>query len=93
MPNFLRVLLTPSCWIRNYRTSPHLSRFIQDHLRAGEQPEVLNGFHAKLGGKVLWVRNYPYGYGSEAAFATRGPIPDRKTVFMLADAVDRARFA
>lgn len=50
--------------------------------------------HIGLGGKVLWGNNYPYAYGNVSrGMWNEGPLPDRKTVFMLHDALEAAEFS
>lgn len=93
MPYWLRILLTPGCWLRNHRSGKHISRFIQERLAAGEIPRQ-RGYHILLGGKTLWAGNYPYAYGNiDRGIFSGGPMPDRKTVFMLHDAVEAAEFS
>ena len=96
MRYLIRILLTPGCWVRNSRSGKEISRFIQERLAAGERPRLTwDGYRIELGGKAFWGANYPYAYGSVIhgmAFSD-GPLPDRKTVFMLHDAVEEAEFS
>lgn len=78
----LRILLTPSCWLRNYKTCPHMSRFINAALDRGEVPTQPDPYRIELAGKNFWGENYPYAYGHVGNL-----MPDRTTVFRLADAV------
>jgi len=83
----LRVLTTPSCWIRNYKTCKHLSRFINDALDSGGAPVQFSEFRVKLASKTFWAGNFPYAYGLVGS-----RMPDRATVFRLADAVTKAEW-
>lgn len=86
-PSNARVLLTPGTWLRNYRTCPYLSAFINAALDDGHKPEVVDLHHIRLAGKTLWRANYPY------AFANVGDaMPDRKTVLRLNDAMAAAEW-
>lgn len=93
MNYFFKILLTPSCWIRNYPTSRVLSDKINKALDAGLLPTVDAGYlgrsyTVKLDGLELWIENYPYAYGSVYPYGRT--LPDRATVFRLAEAVDFA---
>lgn len=86
MPHFLRVLLTPGCWIRNRGTSEKLSEFILKRLSKGEIPQRTSPYTATFGGKTIWVANYPYCFGY--IYSTCGDLPNRRAVFALHDALE-----
>lgn len=89
MNYLIRTLTTPSCWIRNHKTSKGLSEYIQDQLKGGELPVVTNqGYCVSLGNKIFWASNYPYAFGAIYQQEHLG-MPDRKTVFMLWDALQK----
>lgn len=91
MNHYLRVLLTSSCWLRNYHTSNGLSRRINEALDRGDKPIRRCGYTHTLGDMVLWTRNYPYAFGYECDTCNGGPIgglPDRRTVFRLWDSIN-----
>lgn len=89
----LRILLTPSCWLRNFRTGKAITNFIRQRLESGEKPTIEAFGHIGLGGKLFWGHNYPYAYGTEyCGCFNEGPMPSRKVVFMLNDAVEAAKY-
>lgn len=61
LPDFLRVLLTPSCWVTSDPYSPRwddvLTRLMRDHTFEISKD---GGHTAKLGPATLWVSNHPY---------------------------------
>jgi hypothetical protein len=90
MKYWIKVLLTPSCWIRNY---PYSKEYDDICLKQLENPVFTNvGEHyAQLNGKLVWINNYPY-----AAFhLERGrlayKLPSRRTVFKLKEALEAQR--
>lgn len=85
---FIRVLFSPSCWIRNTRCCP-----IWDYqLRKELQNPVFTDadrYTIKLNGVCLWSGNFPY-----ASYSLHPPIgyeslPSRRTVFLIHDAIAR----
>lgn len=96
MKYFFKILFTPSCWLRNYPTSRPLSNKINKLLDEGHLPKVVDSgpffgraYTAQLGDDMtLWIENFPYAYGSVYPYGKT--MPDRATVFRLAEAVDFA---
>lgn len=88
--DIIRILTTPSCWIRNYPTDRALSKWINYSLNRGYSPEYLSRYNCSLNGKVLWIANYPYAYGH--LDNGHSGMPDRTTVFRLKKALDEVQF-
>jgi len=85
---FLRIIFTPSCWIRNRRTNRKWDRKILELLEDGDIT-CIGDYTARLGDKLVWIENYPYEFGYEAYTINTG-MPSRSTVFKLKDAISRA---
>lgn len=85
--NYLSILTTPSCWLRNYPSSRALSAKLNKLL---DNPEFTDftGYTVKLNGEKFWVSNYPYAYGSPYyAGHELEQLPNRATVFRLHEAL------
>ena len=87
MQDFLYRLIRPRHWLRNYPTSPAWDAFILRAIAAGDVRQI-GGYTAKVGGKFVWVENYPYGYGRPYPGAV---MPSARTVDLLAEALAVAR--
>lgn len=77
----VRVLLTPTCWIRNERTNNVWDRELNQLMEKYDfQP--ITGYTARLGPVELWVANHPY-----ASFTLRNQtfLPKRTTVLRAYD--------
>lgn len=83
---FFRILFTPLCWIRSDSTNKFLSARINSAIDNNCDVILRNdGFYVIMDDMLIWIKNYPYGYGSVPG--QRG-MPDRTTVFRLADYID-----
>lgn len=80
---FLRILFTPSCWIRNHPTSLEWDEWLS---KALEDPEIseLGNHDCLINGKGVWISNYPYCYGGPRRVWV---LPKRSTVFRLHDII------
>lgn len=71
MNTVIRILTTPSCWIRNYRTDKTVDRFIRTLVEHKDEVEEIRygncTIYLKFRGKVyeLWTSNKWYGYLSD----------------------------
>ncbi len=86
---FLRIIMTPSCWIRNRSTNKQWDRMVLSQLKTPHFTENDN-YTVMLNGVQMWVENYPYAYGTDYTGLNDG-MPSRATVFRLKDALDRAK--
>jgi len=85
MKYFLKILLTPNCWLRNYGYCKHLNKRILKELKNPIFTEVRE-HSATINGLQLWVSNYPRAYGT----TYKGQLlPSRYTVFKLRDALNK----
>jgi hypothetical protein len=77
MKNLLRILSTPSCWIRNHSTDKTWDLILRQAM-AKHKFEPVTQYTAKLGDLIVWVRNHPY-----CSFHPEGMevLPRRSTVF------------
>ena len=82
---FLRILLTPTCWIRNHGFNKSLDGWMR---KALENPQFSNltSHRVTLNGKEFWIENYPYAYAYLTKYKLMG-LPSRSTVFDFADAL------
>lgn len=58
-------ILRPNFWFQNYPTCDNYSNEIENLIDNYADVEVLDEFTAKIGGKKIWIENYPYAYGRE----------------------------
>lgn len=86
----LRILLTPSCWIRLGPTSLAMTQFIDAMLDAGVVPVRASKWEHTLGGVKLWTRNFPYAFGYLESARPEDGLPSRRAQFRLADAIAAA---
>lgn len=86
MRDILRVIFSPIHWIRNASTSHVLDEFILNALK-NPRFEYVSRYVVKLNGLDIWIRNYPYAYGSMDKYD--GSLPSRTTVLNLKRAVDK----
>lgn len=86
-----RILLTPSCWMRNRKTDKAISAFINNALDNGYAIVIIDRFTVMLNGLELWVRNYPYAFGDECTPNHYSGLPDRETVFRLYDELQKIK--
>lgn len=85
---FMRIFVTPSCWIRNERTDKHWDRRIRKEL---ENPTFTDftGRTVRLNGAKIWIANHPYASVTNHDRGIGG-MPSRRTVFMFDDALRRS---
>lgn len=86
-----RILVTPSCWLRNRETDNDISAFINNALDNGCTIVIIDRFTVKLDGLTLWVRNYPYSFGYDCTYSSCSGLPDRETVFRLYDELQKIK--
>jgi hypothetical protein len=56
-------LFFPDAWIMNEWYNPHLDRYLRTAINLG----MVEGFRdpaLRVGGLSIWIRNYPYAYGT-----------------------------
>ena len=83
MSEFVYRLLRPRHWLRNYPTSLAWDAFVLRAIAAGDIVRI-GKYSAKVGGKAVWVGNYPYAYG----YPYPGDVmPRASTVDLLAEAL------
>ena len=85
MKHLLRVLTSPSCWLRSWRTNKDLDAAINKLLDAGADI-TFDRYTTTLGPLSLWTANFPYSYGRENTIDGIG-LPSRKTAFRLYDTI------
>jgi len=92
LKHILRVISTPSCWLRNYPTSESWD-YALNRLLDKYSPSVshMRCHTIMLGETEVWIANKFYAYGHEYNWG-RYPryefkLPSRKTAFRLHDAV------
>jgi len=90
---YMRIILTPSCWIRVGSTDKAWDSLVQEQLK---NPVFTNNkeFTVELNGVELWIGNYPCKYGTDHSFGygnfgTDDYLPSMVTVFKLKDAIDK----
>ena len=83
---FIKVLLTPTCWLRNSPTSRHWDASVLENLKSPEWSD-LQKHTVKLNGKTIWISNYPYASCTDHR-AIREFMPSRITVFKFFDAIE-----
>ena len=86
-----RILLTPSCWIRNHKTNNALSTFINNALDNSCTIVITDRFTVMLNEVELWARNYPYAFGDKYTPNHYSGLPDRETVFRLYDELQKIK--
>jgi hypothetical protein len=86
--NAVWVAVRPHFWLMNYPHSAALTAWINERLDAGEAPVRLDEYTVRFGGRVLWVRNYPYAYGRIYEGNAPRLLPSRRTIYRLAQAID-----
>lgn len=86
---FFRILTTPSCWIRNYRTNKFWDKKINQCL---DNPcfSSLSEHAVMLNGMKIWIENHPYASVRDVCCKKLG-MPSRATVFRFYDALQKYR--
>ncbi len=83
MGDFFYRLMRPRHWLRHHPTSLAWDAFVLRAISAGEVRR-LREHVAHVGGKAVWVGNYPYAYGSPYPGEV---MPRARTVDLLAEAL------
>lgn len=91
MKYLLKVLITPMCWMQNYRYSETWNTTLNKLLTTNNF-EYQDSAHAKIGKYIVWIENHPY-----ASFHPTNNIsvrPSRRTILkaydkLLADIFNR----
>lgn len=60
MNDYLRVLLTPSCWLQNCPYSKEWDETLNKLLELETFEPFVMGFSTKLKGIIIWIANHPY---------------------------------
>lgn len=76
---FLRVLITPSCWIQNETYSEVWDSKLNSLMETNSFA-LKNEYCAEIGGICVWIANHPY-----ASFAVKGVRPSRSTILKAYD--------
>lgn len=84
----IRVLLSPSYWIRIYRYDSSYDKWLRLQLRNPIFTDM-DKHTIKLNGKLIWIASYPYGSyrtynGSE--------LPSRRTTLLMKCAIQKYTF-
>ncbi len=90
MKYFFKILITPSCWIRNYAYNEYLDKFILEAIKNGKVTKSDDPYYCVVSGVKLWTANYPYAYGSPVSDNVgNSRLPSRTTVFKLHEIVGK----
>jgi len=83
MAGWLRVLLSPSCWLQQHPYSEEWERRLRSLL--GNEPFTNFGRHtAEIGGHTVWIANRPYA--SMSTYGTGVQVrPARATILEAHD--------
>lgn len=84
---FIRVLYTPSCWIRNRPTNREWDKKVRQQLKNPKFTNI-NSYKCNLRDLTIWTENYPYAYGTDDTGRVKG-MPSRRTVFKLRNALTK----
>ena len=79
MKDFLYKLLRPRHWIKRNTFNKDWDQFVLNAIASG-QIQRFDEYHAKVDGVLVWVKNYPYAYGTPD-FAD--VMPSARTVDLL----------
>ena len=85
----IRVLLSPSCWIRNKGIDPYLDKWLRQQLINPQFSDNHSNHTIKLNGKSIWSSNYPYDC-YHLNHINCG-LPTRRTVLLTKAAIDKYR--
>lgn len=89
MKNFLFTLIHPRFWINIYPVNKSWDKWMNDALDK-EAPVENTHLTVKLAGKIIWVGNYPYAFGSEHGKSLE-VLPNSLTRKRLFDAIIKER--
>lgn len=90
MRHWLRVLLTPACWLLNNRVDRQWDHALNEML--DRKPMLKLGYlTVSVDGFVIWAGNYPYAYGTprDQRLNDSSLMPSRRTIFRLHDLVSQ----
>lgn len=91
----VRILINPSCWIRNYRTDKEWDSLLNTLLDYGEidltrQKHGL--FWCSINNHCVWIKNFPNAFGNlynpDGYPRKLSGLPSRKTAFRLHDIIE-----
>lgn len=85
----IRVLLSPSCWIRNKGIDPYLDKWLRLQLINPQFNDDSGVYTIKLNGKRLWIGNYPYD--CYHIVNKEDGLPTRRTVLLMKAAIAKYR--
>lgn len=81
MRYLLRVLFTPSCWVRARKVDRVWDRVLNEVLDTNPEIKRVDAYRASINGYQVWVENCPYS----ALKSPREGLPTRRTVFRFFD--------
>ena len=80
---FIETLVDPSHWIRLNNTDKEWDRRVRTAISEGYDVKLLSQFTAMIGGRKIWVGNYPYAFGTDYLREQRHELPSRRTCVKL----------
>lgn len=88
---FLRVLVTPSFWMRDVPASKEWDRAVRALIASGKiSTKKVDGYTISVGQITIWLGNFPYGYGRSYGSGACSFLPTRRTALLLYDAIAAA---
>lgn len=84
----IKVLITPSCWIRNYQTSKNWDKKFLKLLEENKWGSP-DQYTACLGDIVIWIANYPYASFNPCSTAGLRVLPSRKTAMYARERLEQ----
>ena len=91
MSDFLFRLLRPRYWTQIYPTCRKYSDALEEQLDSKPEIERENEYTTRINGVRIWVKSYPYAYGSIYPESNRCVLPTarvREKLKMYMDAYD-----
>ncbi|HCH9337349.1 TPA: hypothetical protein PNO69_004545 [Salmonella enterica] len=79
-------LFTVSYWIQLYDDYPYSASkdaWMRQSLKEGHKLEIIDNFHAKFNGRVLWIENIPYASFHLDEKGKTSVSPARYTKYLL----------
>lgn len=94
MSYWFRILVTPSCWMRNsgYKYDKNWDSLVNTLIDFGTITKVgYMGFDIKINDTWIWISNYPYCFGHPYNRDRKGnnKLTSRKTAFKLHDKLQK----
>ena len=85
MKYWLKVLLTPGCWLQLYSYNKHWDEELNRLMDSGEKFKDVSSHTAIIGGYCVWIKNHPYA--SFTPYYTGLPEfrPSRATILRAMD--------